>query len=232
MSHYNNIKITKTISILAVSALLSTTVYAGTRDSIFALGAKVGTAGVGIEGRAPIVGNLYGRFGINYLHYNHSLDNGALGYKGKLTFLTIPLMLDYHPFDNSGFRVSAGVAYNGNKISATAKPNKTIALYGHNYSKAELGTVKSKLTLGNKIAPIVSIGYDSSFMSDSAWSFNAEAGIMYSGKAKIKISATGVAANQKQKIDDLNRDANKSLNKVKKYLKFFPIVSIGFKYNF
>lgn len=25
------------------------------------------------------------------------------------------------PFDNSGFRVSAGVAYNGNKITATAK---------------------------------------------------------------------------------------------------------------
>ena len=232
MSYYKNINITKAASILAVSALLSTTAYANNNDSMVALGAKIGTAGVGIEGRAPIADNLYGRFGVNYLHYNHSLDKGSLNYKGKLTLLTVPLMLDYHPFDNSGFRVSAGVAYNANKITATAKPNKTVTLYGHNYSKAELGTVKSKLTLGNKIAPIVSIGYDSSFISDSSWSFNAEAGVMYSGKAKIKVSATGVAANQQQKIDDLNRDANKSLNKVNKYLKFFPIVSIGFKYNF
>ena len=55
---------------------------------------------------------------------------------------------------------------------------------------------------------------------------------MYSGKAKIKVSATGLAANDQEVIGDLNRDANKSLNKVKKYLKFFPIVSVGLKYNF
>jgi len=92
--------------------------------------------------------------------------------------------------------------------------------------------VKSKLTLGNNIAPIVSIGYDSSFISDSSWSFNAEAGVMYSGKSKIKVSATGDLANDRDAMNNLNRDANKSLDKVKKYLKFFPIVSIGLKYNF
>ena len=179
-----------------------------------------------------LLDNLYGRFGVNYLHYNHTLNNGALNYKGKLTLLTVPLMLDYHPFDNSGFRVSAGIAYNGNKITATAKPNKTVTLYGENYDPEDLGTVKSKLTLGNNIAPIVSIGYDSSFIGDSPWSFNAEAGVMYSGKAKIKVSATGGLAKEQEVINDLNRDANKSLDKVKKYLKFFPIISIGLKYNF
>ena len=73
MSRYKKINITKVASVLAVSALLSTTAYAGNNDSMIAFGAKVGTAGVGIEGRAPIVDNLYGRFGVNYLHYNHSL---------------------------------------------------------------------------------------------------------------------------------------------------------------
>ena len=237
MSNYQKINATKTLSILALSALLSTTSYAqGAVESSgnikIAIGAKVGTAGFGIEGRIPVTENLYGRLGVNYLHYNHSLNKGTLNYKGKLTFLTVPLMLDYHPFDDSGFRLSAGVAYNGNKVTANASPNKAITLYGHNYTKDELGKVKSKLTLGNKIAPIVSIGYDSSFINNNPWSFNAEAGIMYAGKAKVKVSATGISANQKQKIDDLNRDANKSLNKVKKYLKFFPIVSIGFKYTF
>ena len=52
------------------------------------------------------------------------------------------------------------------------------------------------------------------------------------GKAKIKVSATDLAANDQEVINNLNRDANKSLNKVKKYLKFFPVVSIGLKYNF
>jgi hypothetical protein len=54
---------------------------------------------------------------------------------------------------------------------------------------------------------------------------------MYSGNPKIKVSSTGLAANNKQQIDDLNRDANKELKKVKNYLKFYPIISIGFKYN-
>ena len=61
---------------------------------------------------------------------------------------------------------------------------------------------------------------------------NAEAGIMYQGKEKIKVSATGYAAQQQSTIDDLNRDANAALKRVKKYLKFFPVISIGFKYNF
>lgn len=77
----------------------------------------------------------------------------------------------------------------------------------------------------------MSIGYDSSFISDSSFSFNAELGAMYSGNPKIKVSATGLAANQTQQISDLNRDANKELKKVKNYLRFFPVVAIGFKYN-
>jgi hypothetical protein len=57
--------------------------------------------------------------------------------------------------------------------------------------------------------------------NNKSWSFNAEAGIMYQGKEKIKVSATGYAAQQQSTIDDLNRDANAALKRVKKYLKFF-----------
>jgi len=228
----NNCKnFTKVVSTLGFCALLSTTAYAGTSDSVFAIGAKVGTQGIGIEGRSPIAEKLYGRLGVNYLHYNHKDGDSKLNYKGKLTLLTVPLMLDFHPSETSGFRLSLGVAYNGNKVTATATPNKPIALYGNTYSPQQLGTVKSKLTLGNKAAPILSIGYDNSFISESPFSFNAELGAMYSGKPKIKVTATGAAANQTQAIADLDRDANKELRKAKDYLRFFPIISIGFKYN-
>jgi len=43
MSRYKKINITKVASVLAVSALLSTTAYAGNNDSMIAFGAKVGT---------------------------------------------------------------------------------------------------------------------------------------------------------------------------------------------
>lgn len=231
MRSYKNIGITKTVSIIGFCALLATSAYARNDDSKIALGAKIGTTGFGIEGRSPITENLYGRLGANYFHYNHKVGDSKLDYKGKLTLFSVPLMLDYHPFENSGFRLSLGVGYNGNKVTASATPNKSITLYGNTYTPQELGKVTSKLTLGSKIAPVLSIGYDSSFISDSAFSFNAELGAMYSGNPKIKVSSTGLTANNKQQIDDLNRDANKELKKVKNYLKFYPIISIGFKYN-
>ena len=227
-------KFTKTIGAVAITAMMATTSLASDRDlnNKLALGAKVGTTGFGVEGRMPVTESLYGRFGVNYFHYSHALDKGALNYKGKLTLLTVPLMLDYHPFEGSGFRLSGGVAYNGNKVSATALPNKSVTLNNHTYTAAELGSVKATLTLGQKVVPVISLGYDSSFVSDSRVSFNAEAGFMYLGTSKVRVSANGVGASNQSLINDLNQDANKSLKQVKNYLRFFPVVSLGFKYNF
>jgi hypothetical protein len=87
------------------------------------------------------------------------------------------------------------------------------------------------LEFKSKIAPILSIGYDSSLLDDSPWSFNAEAGFMYAGKAKIKVSASGLLGQQTQTINDVNKDVNKNLDSINKYLKFLPVVSIGIKFN-
>ena len=232
---YSN-KINKLISLVALSTVVISNASAhdiGGSDSNFAIGAKIGTQGAGIEGRTFITDNLYARLSANYLHYHHDFgDDGKLSYKAKLTLFTVPLMLDFHPIDDSGFRVSAGVAYNGNKVKATATPNKSITLYGHTYSPAEIGKATATMKLGSNIGGIVTIGYDNSLRDNNPWSFNAEAGLMYTGKPKIKVTATGISGSQTQKIADLNRDANHELKDAKKYLRFFPILSIGFKYNF
>lgn len=230
-----NIKnITKTIAILATSTILSSVTYAAENtDGNIAIGAKIGTIGLGLEARTPLLDNVYARIGINGAQFNQKTTayEGVV-YKSKASLLTIPLMVDYHPIDNSGFRLSAGIAYNGNKITAKANPTQDVTINNTLYTAAELGSIKTKLTLGNAIAPIVSVGYDSSFICDNAWSFNAEAGVMFSGKPKIKVSSTGLLSDDIDTQRDLEFNANKSLNKVKKYLKIFPILSVGFKYNF
>ena len=205
-------RILKTIGAIAITAMMATTSLASDRDlnNKLALGAKVVTTGFGVEGRMPVTESLYGRFGVNYFHYSHALDKGALNYKGKLTLLTVPLMLDYHPFEGSGFRLSGGVAYNGNKVSATALPNKSVTLNNHTYTAAELGSVKATLTLGQKVVPVISLGYDSSFVSDSRVSFNAEAGFMYLGTSKVRVSANGVGASNQSLINDLTKMLTKA----------------------
>ena len=143
-------------------------------------------------------------------------------------------MIDYHPIDNSGFRISAGAAYNNNNVTLKATPKKAATLYGRTYSTQEIGHVKGKLKLGNKIAPILSLGYDNSLLDDGPWSFNMEAGLMYAGKPKLRMSSSGAAtgARQLQRIKDIEADATKAVKDIKNYLKLYPMVSFGVKYSF
>jgi hypothetical protein len=108
-----------------------------------------------------------------------------MNYEGKLNLFTVPLMLDYHP-TGSGFKISAGVAYNGNKATLKAKTSKTVYINNHRYTPTELGEIKSTVKLGNDIAPIISLGYDSSFISDGPLTLNFEAGLMYAGRLTSK----------------------------------------------
>jgi len=114
-----NIK--KTAAILAVSTILSGSAYAA--EGIAAVGPKFGSQGLGLEGRAPITESLFGRVGVNYASASADKQIDAINglqQSVTLTLFTVPVMLDWHPFDDSGFRLSGGVAYNGNEIKAKA----------------------------------------------------------------------------------------------------------------
>lgn len=193
-----------------------------------AVGPKLSTQGIGLEARSPIGEGMFARLGVNYFSLNRAFDNASIKTTAKLNLLSIPVMLDYHPFDNSGFKLSAGIAYNGNHISATAKPAHTTILYGRSFTPENLGSIKTKVTLGNSVAPIVSIGYDNSFNNNSLWSFNCEVGAMYTGTPKLSVSANG---NLEEAISYIERDAQRNFRLVKKHLKIFPILSLGIKYN-
>jgi hypothetical protein len=227
----------KLAAIFAATTTLSATAVLA--DPIVAIGPKVGTQGIGIEGRAPVAENTFVRLGANYFKYNHNYKDddfansgAAVKFKGSLTLLTVPLMVDYHPFDNSGFRVSAGIAYNGNKLDLKASPAQNVKINGNTYTPAQVGSIKGKLKLGSTIGGLLTLGYDSSFVGNNPLSFAFEAGVMYSGQPKLSISATGEVGKQTQFISDLRNDANDAIKSVKNYLRFYPIVSLGVKYSF
>lgn len=220
----------KCCSIAAI--LISNNVFADMPK--IAAGANIGLPGIGIEARTQIAENVYGRLGANYFRYKYDKKGSSVSYKAELNLLTIPVMLDYHPIDNSGFRLSAGVAYNDNHVTLKATPSKPVTYYGRTYTAQEIGHVNSKLKLGNKIAPIISVGYDNSLLDDGPFSFNAELGLMYAGKPKVTVTSSGniSQARQAQKIQDIEADVNKSIKTAKNYLKFYPMISIGVKYSF
>ena len=221
-------KFTKFARLIVVStSILSTPVFA---DSV-AIGPKIGSLGYGAEARVGVMENTFARLGFNYFSYSHDYNDGEINYKGKLTLATAPLMLDFHPF-NSGFRVSAGVAYNGNKITIKATPEKSAIINGRTYTPQEIGSISGTVKMGSGAAGLLTLGYDNSLNgSSNNFSFDFEAGIMYTGTPKATVSSSGLASTQPQFIADLEADANKNFKK-QTVLKLYPVLSIGMKYSF
>jgi hypothetical protein len=219
-----NIK--KLSAIIAVSTILSSSAYAD--SSFVAVGLNLSTTGLGVEARSPIAQNIFGRVGINYAKVSKSFTDGPIVQEGDVTLLSAPIMVDWHPFDRSGFRLSAGVAYNGNKVKAKASPVRGVTLGGRFFTPVEIGSITAEITLGNAIAGVLSLGYDSSFIGSGPLSFHFEAGAMYSGKPKLSITSTGIAKADFERI--YRADAEKTFNDIEKYLKFYPIIKVGLKY--
>lgn len=223
-------KLAQTAAIFAILTSLNSSVYA--TDGIVAIGPKIGIQGIGVDARAPITESLLGRIGFNYFSFSKSkvAIEGNLKLDATLRLLSVPVMLDWHPFENSGFRLSGGVAYNGNKLSLKGTANGPVTINNITYPAAQIGSVTGTLSLGNTLAGLATIGYDSSFVKDGAWSFNFEAGVMYTGSPKLSISATGTGG---QTVKDvLDRAIKEDSGSWKKYLKYYPILSLGFKYKF
>ncbi|RTK92878.1 MAG: hypothetical protein EKK61_02330 [Rickettsiales bacterium] len=219
-------KINKSLAIALISSCIGANAYAET--GTVAIGPRLSTQGIGAEIVVPITDTIFGRINGNYFTYKHSLKNGEIDLKGKLTLQSVPIMIDWHPIDNSGFRISVGVAYNDNELKAVGSTNKGVTINNHYYAPNQIGTVSAKLTLGNALAAIASIGYEGAFIDNGPFSFNCELGAMYTGKLKLTVNSTGIGGNFIK--EDVRKDVKKSLDKSEKYLKIFPIISLGFKY--
>ena len=222
-------KILKKISLaIAIATTLSTNTFAATGS--FAVGPRVGVQGFGFDVRTPFSENIFGRVGFNYFKYTKTFDDGQIKLKGKLDLITAPIMLDWHPFDRSGFRLSAGIAYNGNRVKVTGTPSGIVTLEGQQFTPAQIGSVTAKVKFRNAIASVATVGYDSSFINNSPWSFNVEAGLMYTGKPKLSVSSTGDGGALVAPF--VKKDGEKTLKDLRKFLEFYPVLSIGMKYTF
>lgn len=92
--------------------------------------------------------------------------------------------------------------------------------------------MKSKVKLGNDFAPIVTIGYDTSFSNPGPLTFNIEAGLMYSGAPRIDVTSNGKDVDRERLEADLKANIKKSISPNKNLIKFYPVLSFGMRYYF
>ncbi|MDQ6972186.1 MAG: hypothetical protein Q9M30_06015 [Mariprofundaceae bacterium] len=193
-----------------------------------AVGAKAGTLGAGVELTTNIVPMLLnGRLQLNGFKYNTTVTDTNVHYDAKLKLFSVGALADVYPFAGK-FRLTAGAYYNGNKLDITGVP--TAASYNFNgttYTSAQAGTVTGTMDFNN-FAPYAGIGWGDAVSSGSPIGFNVDLGVLYQGKPKTSITATGAAAGL---AADIAAEQTRLDNSVKNF-KFYPVASVGVSWNF
>jgi opacity protein-like surface antigen len=218
-------------TIAATIAAISPIVHANEAG----LHGDVGTTGVGFHATMPLRDNMNVRLGLGYLGYSYNGSTRDMDYRLKLTANTYDALLDWFPSKDSSFRITTGLAYNGNKIEARGEPdaNGNFTIGGNTYSAASAGAVKGKVSF-NKIAPYLGIGWGRGGEREKGWSFSTDIGVLFQGSAKTSLSSSGCSAGTAacaQLNADLARE-NRDLRKEADRFKLYPVVRVGVSYKF
>ena len=213
----------KKLILAATLAALSSAALADTTAA-----AKVSTLGYGLDVAFPMTESIDARIGFNTFSYNTNKNSNGTNYSGQLSLGTLAALADWHPWEGS-FRLTGGLMYNNNKFSMTAQPTGATVMVGGKPYAAAGTSVNANVTFGT-IAPYLGLGWGSA-PKDTGFSFAADFGIMFQGKPKGAVTATGPGANQAGLQNSLIQ-ANADLNASLKNFQYYPVASVGIGYTF
>ena len=242
-----NLRLVEVLSILAVALIfpLASNAQQRNKESKVGFGVKISSLGVGIEAAVPVLSKVNIRAGGNFINYSHTFHQDGVSYKGSLNWRSGEASLDWFPL--WGFHVSPGVLfYNGNKIAATASVpgSQTFTLNGTTYTSDPTAPITGVGSVGfTKFDPKLTFGFGNLVpRSGRHWSILGEFGVAYQGSPKALLAFQGNACDQNG-LNCVSAASNPAvvanvaaeqtkLNNDMSFFKFYPIVSLGFGFNF
>lgn len=193
--------------------------------SKFGVGLGVGTTGATVEAKFAPNDTVALRGSFNFLSFNVDEEYDDINYDGDFDATTFGAFVDFAPFKN-GFVLSGG-AYLGDKsLDLNATPTVNVEIGDQTFTPSEVGTLTGKAELAN-FAPYAGLGYDGFIAGSKDWSFNARAGVMFTGSPEVDlVSANGSLSSNailRQQLDAeiaaIEEDADD--------FKYYPVVTLG-----
>ena len=189
----------------------------------FALGAKAGTVGLGVEGTFRIAEAVNLRGGYYGFDYSTELEENGIEYDGDLDLSNAGLFVDWHPF-RGAFRVSVGGVQSGNAFVGTADGSLDV---GENTYVAE---VRADVDWDG-FAPYLGIGWGNAVRAPGL-SFSFDLGVMFVGEPAVSLAGTvNDPALEEEFQDDLARE-EQTLREELEDAKYYPVVNLGLAYRF
>lgn len=216
-------KMKKQSLIIATSALMAITTQSLADNRDFALTGKIGTTGLGLESTFRTTDQVNLRLGGYGFDYSTEVTETAVTYDGRLRLRSLALIADWHP-NSGGLRASVGIFYNGNKFSGSAEGSVTLDDVIYEGSLNASADWRS-------LAPYVGVGYGNA-VSGSNWSFAIDAGLMFTGSPRVRLSGQVNDPSLQSDFDDARLIEQRRLQEEVNDFKYFPVLSIGVSYAF
>jgi len=191
----------------------------------FAVGLGVGTTGGTVEGKYAVSDSLVVRGSLNLLKVSVDDEYDDIDYDAKFDATTFGGFVDFAPFKN-GFVLSGG-AYLGDKtLDLDATPANSVEIGDQTFTPDEVGTLTGKAEL-NSFAPYVGIGYDGFMGGSKSWSFNARAGVMFTGSPEVDlVSANGTLSSDATLRNEIDAEIQ-AIEEDADDFKYYPVLTIG-----
>ncbi|NNF67631.1 MAG: hypothetical protein HKM98_08990 [Gammaproteobacteria bacterium] len=213
--------------ILIATLVFGLATSAASADDDFWLGVKAGTLGLGLEASWRPVPYLDLRAGVNGYSFDKDGNEAGIDYLGDADLMTVFATANFR-VPLSPFRVTAGLFNNGNELTLTSRDSSTYQVGSQTYTSDEVGTLRAGATFEDW-APYAGLGFD--FRVLDTVGLHIDAGVLGQGSPNVTLTADGSAAGDPQFQQELEAERMELQRSVDDY-EYYPVVSIGFSFNF
>lgn len=208
-------------------------VVCSTASADFGVGVKAGTLGLGLEGRWSPLPWLDVRMGVNSFEYDDDGSQAGVNYDATFSLDSYYATGNFR-FPLSPFRVTAGVVSNGNEFSMSSQDTggQPFQIGDDTFSPADVGTLESVSSFSST-APYLGVGYD--FEIFGKVGLNLDFGVLWQGEPTVTLEATGLESAPPAIQDSLATELENERLELEDEMsdfKAWPVVSLGFVYNF
>jgi hypothetical protein len=212
---------------LAIPAVLAEN-KKDSQGSGWAIGAKAGTLGIGVDVSRSIVPRVLNlRVGAGFFSYKTDLNEEGIDYSAKLKLSTVPIALDVFPFKN-WFRLGGGVVVNLNEIEGTGHSNTgTFTIGDRQYTSQDVGEINGKIKF-NRASPYFGLGFNNPIKRSGRIGFFTDIGLLYHGTPVASLSTTKTIPGLQTEIDKEVQSINQDI----KDFKLTPVIQFGLSIRF
>jgi hypothetical protein len=193
----------------------------------FTAGAKIGTLGIGIGGEYRLNESFGLGLGANYFKYDFDFTADDIDYDAELTLASATVLAHYYP-KKGRFRLTGGLAFNGNKIDAQSKPEITVEIGDTTYPGVGAGTIDGDIDF-RTVAPYLGLGWGPSL--EKRWGFTFDVGVLFQGSPDVNLTASGPISIIPGFQEDLAAEEQKVQDELEGF-QYYPIIGLGLYYRF